>query len=392
MVGFLDAAAAAVRRSYCAATERLGVYGEIYLGGDNPVGAAAIGAANFLHNAACDRPPPPATTPPFSGGQCAVLYNVNAVMTRNSGSIQNPFNVSGQAYGPIQGVRFRNSPGNQTTLEIIGAPFGSNTTGIYGLGGVATNFGTSETDVNGITITSVSRADGQPDTCGNPPGTRPTPSAGSGEVADNITYINNEGTEITVPVVIALGYAKIDIDGSLNIPFTLNANADVDFNISGNFNLNTGDVEYDSGNPSLPGSPCRPNSDDIGADPDDDIPDNPIGPDIPDPIPDPEKPQTRKLMVGCLVTVTQVPPQVTVIPQGSNPDVYAPDVGLVNFQISVGGVTGWTEDFRVKNARQIIPCPWEGGAIGVSGTPRTNGAMTITPLYEKRTLGQTYLP
>ena len=78
--------------------------------------------------------------------------------------------------------------------------------------------------------------------------------------------------------------------------------------------------------------------------------------------------------------------------QDGNPKVGVPDYGLINFQVQVGGATGWTEDIRVKNARQIILCPWVDGAIGVSGTPRGANEFTITPIYTQITFPAQYPP
>jgi len=390
MVDFGQALRDYVSFGYCTSLNNIATFGEIFGGGGSGIGEFGINAARFLHNAVCNTPPPPLPDPPFTGGQCAALYNVEAVMTRAGGTIQNPFNTSSQAYGPIQGARFRNSSGNTTTLEIVGAPFGSNTTGIYPAGGVATNFGSPDTDVTSYTITSVSRADGQPDTCGSPPPVVPPYVPGSNSITNNVSYTDNSGNTISIPTTVTFGYATVNVNGELNIPFTLNLDVNPTANISGNLNLNTGDINFNAGNPALQPSSCGGNSDDVVPDNDNLPPDSPVSPNVPDPTPDPTKPQSRKLLIGALVTVSTPSPQASVIYQSGNPDVYAPDLGLVSFQVSAGGYTGWTEDIRVKNARQFIPCPWKYGAIDVKGTPRPGSEMTVSPLYEKFTEGKTF--
>jgi len=390
MVSFLDAATAALRGSYCAATDRLGVYSELYLGGSNPLGSAALQAANFLHNLACDRPPPSATAPPFTGGQCAGSYNVTIAWTATAIPGSGLPNESGSdtiaVNGPVQGASVVHTSGRfYAEIRAASIPINGGASS-YRYRSVSDGFYSGAT----ATITSVVRTDGGTDNCGNPPNVRPPYTPGDNVVNTNITYNNSNNTSVTVPVVIAFGYAKVDVNGVLQIPFTLNAPITPTLNISGNINLGDNSIHYDSGNPALPPRSCGFNSDDVAPDPSDTIPPSGGNPDVSEPNPADPKPQTRKLMVGCLVTATTIPPQVTVIPQDANPDIYAPDIGTVSFKISIGGKVGWTEDIRVKNSRQIIPCPWDGGAIDVKGTPRTNGSFTVTPLYEKRTLGQTY--
>lgn len=390
MVDFGQAIRDYVRFGYCSSLGNIATFGEIFGGGGSGIGEFGINAARFLHNQFCNAPPPVDPDPPFAGGQCPVLYNVNCIMTRVSGSTQNPFSVSGQAYGPIRGATFRNIGSNVTQLIVLGSPNGSNTTGEYGIGSVATNFGSPDTNVNGFTVASVSRADSAPDTCGNPDPVIPPYTPGDNTVNNNVTYVDNEGNNVTIPVVIAFGYAKIDANANINIPFTLNLDVTPTANITGNLNLNTGDVTYNANNPSLPTSDCNPNSD--AFEPDPNLPSNPVDvPDEePDPTPDPDKPQYRKLLKAVIVTVGETSPQSSTVFQETNPDVFVPDLGLVSFQISVSGRSGWTEDIRVKNKRQFIPCPWYGGATAVRGTPRPGSTFTLTPVYVKTTVGETF--
>lgn len=387
MVDFGQAIRDYVRFGYCTSIGNIATFGEIFGGGGNPIGFAGVQAARFLHNQFCNMPAPEPLPPPFTGGQCPTLYDVTVTMTRTSGTIQNPFTPPPvRVNGPVSGATFRNQPGNATTLDVIAAPDSLHPDGFYTAAQVPTNFGGGE-NVNSCTIVSVVRVDGQPDNCGSLPPTVPPYVPGSNSTTNNITYTTDEGDNISIPTTITFGYGRLGINGTLNIPFTLNLNVTPTVNITGNLNLNTGDVEYNVGNPALPPSSCGGNSDDYVPSPDDIPPVSPGNPDVPDPIPDPVKPQTRKLMTAALVTVTTVPKSVTEIFQSGNPNVLAPDAGLISFQISVGGYTGWTEDIRIKNIRQIVPVPWKGGAIDVKGTPREGGQFTITPIYERITLG-----
>lgn len=390
MVDFGQALRDYVRFGYCTSLGNIATFGEIFGGGGSGIGEFGINAARFLHNQVCNTPPPPLPDPPFSGGQCPVQYDVTVQITRASGAIQNPFTVGTvRVNGAVGSAGFLSGAGNSTLVFVNANPIGGSPPGRYSVGSVATNFGGGE-DVNSATITNIVRVDGQPDNCGDPTPVIPPYVPGSNSITNNVNYTDEGGNNITIPVVVAFGYASVDVNGTLNVPFTLNLDVTPTANITGNFNLNTGDVTYNAGNPALPSSSCGGNSNDYVPDPDNLPPESPTSPDQPDPPPDPDKPQTRKLLVACLVTVSETAPGVTEIIQDGNPNVFAPDLGLVSFRVSAGGFTGWTEDFRVKNQRQFIPCPWKGGAIDVTGTPRLGSVMTITPIYEKVTVGQTF--
>jgi len=69
--------------------------------------------------------------------------------------------------------------------------------------------------------------------------------------------------------------------------------------------------------------------------------------------------------------------------QGDNPDILIPAAGYISFYVDIPGTgKGWTLDIPVKNARNFIQCPWEGGAINVKGTPNPQVTFVITPVYK----------
>lgn len=376
-----------VRFGYCTSIGNIATFGEIFGGGGNPIGELGVQAARFLHNQFCNLPAPSPPPPPFTGGQCPTYYTIqvqwNATAIPGSGLSDESSLDTFTVIGPVQGVGIVNSSGRifaelrAAHIPIVG---GAST---YRYRSVDAGFYSSAT----ATITSVVRQDGQPDNCGSVPPVIPPYTPGSNSTTNNITYTTDNGDTVSIPTTITFGYGRVDVNGTINVPFTLNLNVTPTANITGNINLNTGDINFNAGNPTLPPSSCGGNSDDYTPDPTNLPPVSTGNPDIPDPTPDPTKPQVRKLMTGVLVTVNTVPKDVTEIFQTGNPNVLAPDAGLVAFKISVGGYVGWTEDFRVKNRRQLIPCPWKGGAIDVKGTPRSGGSFTLTPIYEKITLG-----
>jgi hypothetical protein len=389
-MGLAEAIGDYVRAGYCLSMSNIATLGELFGGSDNPGGAIGIPAARWITNNICNRPAPSLPAPPFTGGQClGIQYRVTIDGTytvRGGIGTPVPFTTSIIAGGIIENVDL-----STTELEssnIIRANVTSNGSIFFNQ---VFNGGGNNTKADAtITNISIVRPDGLPDNCGSPTPVIPPYTPGGNTTNNNITYVDEDGNNVSIGGSLTLGYVTVNIDGTVSIPFTLNAELNPTANLNGNFNLNTGDINFDYGNPSLPSNGCQTNSDNYNVDVH--IPPNPPGvppePETPDP--NAEKPEKRKLLKGCYVTTTTIPPAVTEIFQAGAPNVYAPDLGLISFQISVNGASGWTEDIRVKNIRQFISCPWEGGATDVKGTPRLGGLFTISPVYLSFTDGKTF--
>jgi hypothetical protein len=349
-------------------------------------GAAALYAQR------CGLPLPPdfSPSPPFTGGQCPVQYTVvvgwNFV---SNGMVIPPENTpqSGAVLvtGAIQGAEIRRSSGGYQ-VGAVGASGFSQASALSG-----------NPDANGLSLTnpsiiSVTRVDGLPDTCGNPNPTYPSYQPGDNSVTENVTVINNEGDTLTIPVVLVFGYATLNIDGTVSIPVNADFTLNPEFNGNFDFNLNTGDLKIDVSNPAAPRpSPC---TDPGGYNVDVDIPEPPASiPDAPGlPPPDTEPAERQKLLRGCIVTTQLLDGNETIIFQESNPDIYVPSLGYVQFLVRVGGASAWTNDIPVKCLRTFIPCPWDGGAVDVKGTPRYGNQFVVTPVYVTRTFNPTYPP
>lgn len=355
-------------------------------------GGGAYNGAAALYAQRCGLPLPPTfpATPNFTGGQCNALYRVNYTLRY--------FAIPTQAYdttnsfilnaaGPIKGMRFRQSGGRDRWF-VVGATSLTNPAEFeYDAGSLQT--GTIRLPST-YYITSVVRNGGVADNCGNPGPQAPPYTPGSNTFNTNVTYVDNSGNTVTIPVVIAFGYARADINGTIEIPFTANFTANPELNFTGNFNLNTGGYSTNGGNQGGGTSDCVKN-------PDKNTPDTPIAPppaDDPDPgLPnDPvnNDPEQEKVIVGVFVRTTTVPPNVTRIFQASNPDVFAPDLGLVSFRIRSGKYAGWTEDIRVKNLNAYIPAPPGVRAIDVRGTPRQGGSWVLSADVQERTKAPAY--
>lgn len=390
MVDFASAIGNYVRTGYCTSLNNIATFGELMPLAGAGLGGTAGQAARFIHNAVCNQPPAGEIPPSFEGGQCdGVEYDVTGFASYSGTAVPGGgIVVTGLAIGPVAGMISESGAGNQTQIYALGKVVGGNG-GRYGIATVNTTFGGGN-DFTGVTLTSAARRDGQPDNCGSLPPSIPPYTPGDNIVNSPISYTNNDNDVVDIDASITFGNASVNFNGNLVIPFTINAQLNPEVNISGNFNLNTGDINYDAGNPALPGSDCQPNQDDFT--PDDDLPPNPpsLPPESDVPNPDPDKPEYQRIIKGAIVTTSTPSPDATVIYQPGGVDVYFPDLGLVYFQITVSGRSGWTQPVRVQNLRQFVECPWAGGATAVRGVARTGGSFTVTPVYVKVTAEQTY--
>ena len=391
----------AVRQGFCQALPGVVTGALLFtaLSASTVVGAAAglavAGGAAAIYGLGCNRPLPDGAfpTPPFNGGQCPILYNIG-VRCRYSGTfVPSGTLVNVQAYGKVQGVTFVNAGGNSANIIIQGGnPIGS-ASGTQNVGSTAYSFSPSDV-LQSVSIETITPANpGTPDNCGSLPPSPPPPITQPDATVDtDITYTNNDGVDVTVPIVLAFGYANVDINGELNIPVSVQLDLNPVVNFNGQFNLRTGDFNVNLGDPDSPfGGNGSCGGDPI---PDADTPDPtlPLPPSDPIPPSDPTRPTKRKILRGCHVITTVLNGKQTEIDQGNNPDIYAPAIGYVNFLVQVGSKTAWTSDIPVKNTNQIIECPWIGGAIAARGTPSYNNQFTVYPIYTQQTFPAQFPP
>jgi len=384
MASFAESLGNEIRSAFCGLASDLGTFYEIFTGGTIVSRLPAISAARFLTGLACNTPEPPGVgSPPFTGGQCNIVYAIVARGTYSGNAVPGGavFNLTG--FGQIKGLRLGGVTGNSRDIFVVGGNPPGSASGEQGAGVVPNSFD-AESILQSVAIESVSPLfPGQPDVCGDPPPVPPPYTPGSNTSNNPVTYTNNEGNDTTVNVAIAFGYAFTDVDGSVNIPVTVNANFNVPVQINGTLNLNDNRVTYDAGDRRFPSGDGSPNVDDYQ--PGDDLPPNPPG--LPDEFPsdpdDPEAPERVRILKGAIVTVTEVGDGLTRVFQPGGVDFWSPDLGAVYFQITVEGASGWTPPIPVKNQRSFIECPWLAGATAVRGVARNGGSFTITPVYVK---------
>lgn len=349
---------------------------------------------NAVHNTlqrVCRATPnydPPGVSPPFSGGQCpGVRYRCTVTMNvvRGAGcDIPETSSFTDDIKGPIAGFRVIDSsiPGGpgRGTVQGFARSLADDLDDPQRWVNMDTrqNFGGCEGGPT-PTIESVSivRQDGQPDVCGNP---RPEYPRDNGDVvfAPNVDIDISPGVSVPITPTITA-----DLDGTINI--NLPELGDVSIDIGGiDINLRTPQLPQDPPLPvepePAPDTPQRPDPGGTGTQPDDNPPPPPSNDDPA--LEEPEE-QPERVIRGVLVTVTDITESSSMLIQTDNPDVYIPDLGVVNFRVRVNDSdSGWTPDQRVKNRRCFIPCEWDGGAFDVAGTPRNGVVWTLTPVYD----------
>lgn len=382
MPSFIDAVGESVNRAACVILGDFAARLEVLNYVLDPLATApSYNGAAATYAARCGLPLPDDFngSAGFTGGQCpGVLYDVTvtytivrSIITFPPGSPENK-SATRRLAGAIEGLRVLNSPGLvQLAIRHAGTESSVESIGVTPDG---------NTRIDNAVITSVVRVDGLPDNCGNPPVPPPVYTPGSNSYTTNVTYNDNEGTEITIPVVIALGYATFNANAEVTIPVDLDFELNPELNFNAEFNFSTGEVTPDIRNPSAPRPPSC--TDPNGFEPDPTIPLPP--PEIPDaesPDTPPDTPTERESIISaCIVTVADPNDNESVIFQDRNPDIYVPALGYVQFKIRVGAASAWTGDIPVKCKRQFIACPWPLGAVDVAGTGRYDNVIQITPV------------
>lgn len=327
----------------------------------------------WLYRQFCNREPPAAPTPPFSGGQCPTMYDVtllkNAVLGNGDPKPGYPDSITVRGMGPVEGFIITQDPGSVQVIFVVFAD-GNDYAG---------NLNLPDEEFVNCAITNIVRLDGLPDNCGDPPPETPPPEPDYNDIDVDIEYSPDVGADITVPVNFTFAPVRVNIRGEATIPINIDVGG-VNAYVNGEFNLNTGDITFNFGNRNY-GNHDKPKPDDYGTD--DNLPDNPD--DVPDdvtiPLPDDDTNDPVSVIRGVIVTVTETSNVITTIIQNDNPDIYAPNLGYVQFAIPIGRNIAWTSDIPVKNKRNFIPCPWEGGALDVRGTPRPGVTWVLTPVY-----------
>lgn len=395
MPDFVSALDTAIKNSLCFMMDGLGdalwTWGQ---GGGNGPGSYLVNPASFIYRKICNDEPPPAPPPPFLGGQCpCVEYRVtiaivfssrpDGVTCADGGSSTGPVLV----YGPIGDI------------SLVGSGLCGPTTAYLPCRGLTSGpcqpeqflLQVANEDFLGLRkceIVSIERTDGLPDDCGSlPPEYPPLPDNWNIHNT-NVTYTNNDGLDLTIPLILAWGYADLDFNANIRIPFTLRLGDSTNNNqtiLKGSLNISTGDVSYRPvtnyyGNPNPGNGPGDGN-------PDENLPEYPtIDLPLQPPISQEEESGKEPKLIAAIVTVVSLTSgSIGDIFQEQNPNIKVPNLGYINFFHRTGRISGaWSEDIPIKNTRQYVPVPFNGNVIDVRGTPRLGVTWVITPVFDTK--------
>ena len=188
-------------------------------------------------------PLPPGPAPPYSGGQCnGIVYTVTVFYQQNYCNNGVPAFRSAQSsdvfYGPITSV----TPISQISVPCGGSSLnGSQFAAIACRGGGTGAAGVAQiinlpisqsgsSPAASITSVTMTRNDGQPDSCGSPPISYPPPSSNPNDYTKIVPYPVPGGGTINIPVTIVPTFApspgifrpEVNVTvGGMNVNFSL---------------------------------------------------------------------------------------------------------------------------------------------------------------------------
>lgn len=362
MVGFREAIVDNIGQGLCnvtSAAEFTAQLGSRFYGSIGQRGASQTSeqAAQLWGNAAgifCDRPPqdiPGEFDRQFDGGQCdGILYDISYVIdifNPNSGQTS-PLGVNTAHFGPLGPISVIDG-GNGT--EILASPGPGQPQQVlqdqtYGPGFVVSN----------IRNVSPVRRDGQPDNCGNQPGTLPEYDPSNFTVPRTIDYDDENGNPQSEPVDIT--YRPVTLDNNNNFSVPVSITFGDGSSLFGDVNIDTGDIVIGPGNDGGDGNSGGPTELDPG-----------------------EEPSEGEVVIGVRVSSTVDNLSTARVTElqfiNNNLNIYVPRLATVTFlyEDSFGQSLGETTD--VKLLSQIVYA--DRPAVSVEVVPR-NGVLVVWSL------------
>lgn len=345
MATFGEAVGDAVRAGVCsliaedpnavALLERTGLSG-------NPL--AAAGRAFRL--AFCSNNDTLGNPPNYSGGQCPVQYNLTATVSYTAfGNPRTDSFGADKGVGPLSNWRWVPSANGQK-FEIY---VDTADKGTVLVGGDFYDAGTSV-----VFTPTPTRVDGNPDNCGDEPTTFPPPTEGPIEQPINITFEDNSTTtnldgslRVYAPIIAPTFSPRIPFRLNLG-GLSLNGELGLDGEVDLNFDFGTG-----AGSGEGPPEPPEGN---------------------------PPDPDTS--IIGAYVSVVSDTGQTTtVLYNDSNPDLYLPRCGIIQFLQPVGSDYAWSGDIPIKTSPQWVPCPSPGYASRIAFTATLGVVLEVRAVY-----------
>jgi hypothetical protein len=339
--------------------------------------------------------PVPEPSSPFEGGQCLTYYHITVDVTWYSQGDPNPkllTNVSVyNQWGPVQSINLSDpfeitGSGVSTVYRRVYVTSGGFDTTLWNFSGL--NGAVSYSNVR------ITRTDGQPDDCGNPPpvfppGT-PTPNPPTPPGVDIEIDLPDIGPVIVgfTPIV---GIVYVDANAEFNVPVTVNVDVGgLDINFDLDFDINLSDPTA----PPKPKPPDRPKNPDDRVDPPDCPPpadcrnepdEDP--PSVAPPTEDPKEFVVTGAVALCVVDVLNC--SCTEILQENGPNIWAPRLGYIRFQyVTNTGETVWGTDIAVKGTNFATNAPDMGiKCVGAVLNTERGVAGELFLLRKKRTAG-----
>ena len=354
MVGFTEALNGAIRSGFCGwlkTSQRVNeFFNEL-----SPIDAQDDG--RYFRTRLCDEDPNliPSDGVGFTGGQCSgIPYRVRWRWIGGCRNGQLGPNLT--FVGPISSItHFPPEPPSNAKVTVV-SPNG---------GDVFDGCGT-QNPTTGIEDITVTRLDGQPDTCGNAEPVYP-PFPPEGDNFDiSVTYDTDVNTNITLdgsvqifapvkifaPVTTIIAPVKVGL-GPINFNGTLRLSPQFRFD----FSFGDGDYSPGTGDP-------------------EDVPEDPItSPTTPD---DEENRQLLGVIVRSLPTG---PLRVTQVAQGDGPDLFLPRIGGVYFRTRTNSLLGWWGPVDIQLTSQWVPVPEHVFAIDAIAFPVGEWNVTSRKVY-----------
>jgi hypothetical protein len=301
---------------------------------------------------ACNRPAADLSgevAPPFQGGQSPGVIYVFDCQSTDKGVPNSPiFNRSG--VGPLS-ITF-DVPPSQTSAAQIRDGNGNEI--------IAAGSNAPDADINWL-IFNVVRADGQPDTGGDPPAQGPPYDPGDFTITPTVNYDDRDNNPQSFSPTIVFKPTIVAPNGEFTVPISIDMPDGSQ--LFGDFNLTTGDISIGGGN---------------GAG------DGVSGPDRE--LPEGQPPEENEALVGVRVrsTISSLSQaRVTeLLSSGTAPNLYVPRVASVLFRRESSVGDGWSEAIDVKTLDSVIYA--EGEAVDYSVVAREGVTISVNAIVRPK--------
>jgi hypothetical protein len=314
---------------------------------------------NGIWDGLCKNSPsglPPAPVPPFTGGQCPTQYSVHYAWDLYDGDTlvshtDNTTIINGNIYS----IHLRNDVGDSVGVVFsFHNTFSGQDAEISDAAGFA-----PKNSAKNLNIISITRTDGNPDNCGNPPAVYPPPPVPPTPVVpggntynttqQNITYNNGNTYQVTPMLDLSFHIAPVIQVGGINVSIggggatvtppsglpTGNSNADINNKLAG-LTKNLGDGTIGGGGVGAAAAKSAANTA---------PPPKPGTPGLPPPVVQPPTQHTNKNMD----TLASVQIILTTLPSSRN-TIFASDP---QYNVYIAGWFSWLQGDAILSRQPI---------------------------------------